>query len=39
MGVCDYCGANYRGWAIKDGNYRYCMGHCHKRGNALLAGA
>ena len=23
MATCDYCGATYRGGAIKDGSYRY----------------
>jgi hypothetical protein len=36
MAVCDYCGASYRGGAIKDGPYRYCMGICQERGSALL---
>jgi len=36
MAICDYCGAGYRGGAIKDGPYRYCMGVCHERGSALL---
>jgi hypothetical protein len=37
MATCDYCGATYRGWAIKDGPYRYCTGLCHSRGKALLS--
>lgn len=36
MAICDYCGGTYRGGAIKDGPYRYCMGQCHERGKALL---
>jgi hypothetical protein len=36
MPSCDYCNQTYRGWAIKDGDYRYCMGLCHERGQALL---
>jgi len=37
MATCDYCGATYRGGAIKDGPYRYCAGLFHSRGKALLS--
>jgi hypothetical protein len=37
MATCDYCSGTYRGWAIKDGSYRYCNGLCHSRGKALLS--
>jgi hypothetical protein len=37
VGICDYCGSSYRGWAIKDGEYRYCTGLCSERGKVLLA--
>jgi hypothetical protein len=37
MAVCDYCGATYRGGAIRDGVYRYCTGLCHERGKVLLS--
>ena len=37
MAICDYCGATYRGGAIKDGAYRYCTGLCHERGKVLLS--
>ena len=36
MPSCDYCNQTYRGWAIKDGDYRYCMGLCYERGRVLL---
>ena len=36
MATCDYCNQTYRGWAIKDGHYRYCTGPCHERGRKLL---
>jgi hypothetical protein len=36
MATCDYCGATYRGGAIKEGLYRFCTGVCHSRGKALL---
>ena len=36
MATCDYCGATYRGGAIKDGPYRFCTGVCHSKGKALL---
>lgn len=36
MPTCDYCNATYRGWAIKDGRYRYCTGLCQERGRTLL---
>jgi hypothetical protein len=36
IAICDYCGATYRGGSVKDGPYRYCMGHCRDRGKVLL---
>src|ERR1700760_1218516 len=36
MAICDYCGSSYRGGAIKEGAYRYCMGLCRDRGTRLL---
>jgi hypothetical protein len=30
------CGTTYRGGSVKDGPYRYCMGHCRDRGKVLL---
>jgi hypothetical protein len=36
MAICDYCGATYRGGAIKDGPYQYCTGVCRERGSGLL---
>ena len=35
MAICDYCGASYRGGAIKDGPYRYCTSPCLSRGKTL----
>src|SRR5205085_235600 len=37
MANCDYCGAFYRGGAIRDGDYRFCTGPCHQRGQSLTA--
>src|ERR1041384_8580712 len=35
MGVCDYCGETYRGFATRDGRYRFCGGLCQQRGQVL----
>lgn len=35
MATCDYCGASYRGSAIKDGPYRYCTDPCLSGGKRL----
>jgi hypothetical protein len=35
MATCDYCGQTYRGWAIKDGQYRFCNTQCRKQGQVL----
>jgi hypothetical protein len=35
MAKCDYCCTFYRGGAIKDGDLRFCSGHCRDRGQML----
>jgi hypothetical protein len=37
MATCDYCGASYRGGAIKDGPYRYCTSPCLSRRKRLAS--
>lgn len=36
MATCDYCGASYRGGAMKEGPYRFCTGLCRDRGIKIL---
>jgi hypothetical protein len=36
MAICDYCGASYRGGAMKEGPYRFCTGLCRDRGMKIL---